>query len=336
MSAVYGYRIDNRQIPYFQKELEQGRLRQGWGYDAGQDLRKKTSSSKLPVDEGASGNLIMLDVKKGDLLLIPRLPNLSFVTIAEATEDWDTGYKFNIDPQMKDYGHIFPAKIITNFQRGAKAVEGDIRSTLRNPRRFWKCGVEFSHVMKIINAKREDAVGYVDSLQRMNDGIDEIFQKTFNEEKFSQEVYERCRNQIRASEWEHLLVHILKRLFPAYEVVPVGGVNEFYHGADILIYLPGLMSARDYVIAVQVKDYQGTTDDAAIKQICKADCYDFEGAKLIDKYVIYTGIPKNDALVEQGKTNNVKILFDEDLKNILGRAGKKILGENLSKDSGLI
>ncbi len=74
MSDIYGYRIDNRYIPYFQKELEQGRLRQGWGYDEGQDLRKKTDNWELPLDEGSSGNFPMLNVNKGDLLLIPHLP----------------------------------------------------------------------------------------------------------------------------------------------------------------------------------------------------------------------------------------------------------------------
>lgn len=74
MSSVYGYRIDNRYIPYFEQELEQGRLRQGWGYNEGQDLRKKTDDWRLSYDEGATGNLAMLDVKKGDLLLIPHLP----------------------------------------------------------------------------------------------------------------------------------------------------------------------------------------------------------------------------------------------------------------------
>lgn len=207
---------------------------------------------------------------------------------------------------------------------------------MRYPRRFWKCGLPVSDVINIINSEPADIVGYVDSVQRMNDGIDEIFNGIFNENKFTQDIYERCRNQTRASEWENLLVHIFKILFPAYEVVPVGGVNEVNHGADILIYIPGLMSVRDYVIAVQVKDYQGMTGDGAIKQISKADKYDFEGAKLIDKIVIYTGISRNDTLIEQGNKNRVKILFEENLKGILARAGKKILGENLANDSGQI
>lgn len=336
MQSVYGYRIDNRYIPFFEKELEQGRLRQGWGYDEGQDLRKRIDGWKLPFDEGASGNIAMLDVKKDDLLLIPHLPEWSYVTIAQATEDWDTGYEFDIDPNLKDYGHIFPAKIILHFQRDAKAVNAAIRSTLRNPRRFWRCDVSLDDVMSIISAKPGDVVGHVDSVQRMKDGIDEIFHSIFNEDAFTNQLYERCTNQIRASEWETLLVHVLKMLFPAYEVVPVGGADEINHGADILIYLPGLMSVRDYVIAIQVKDYQGSTDGRAITQICRADNYNFEDAKLIDKFVIYTGIPRSDELIEEGKKNNVKILFEDDLKRILGRAAKKIIGKNLSSDSGLI
>lgn len=65
----WGYRIDASAIDFFRKELEEGRLRQGWGYDEGQDLRKMT------VDEGASRNSRMKnEVKKGDILLVPRIP----------------------------------------------------------------------------------------------------------------------------------------------------------------------------------------------------------------------------------------------------------------------
>lgn len=65
----WGYRIDTNNIDFFRNELEEKRLRQGWGYNEGQDLRK------LTVNQGAKGNLpILQKVKKGDILLIPRLP----------------------------------------------------------------------------------------------------------------------------------------------------------------------------------------------------------------------------------------------------------------------
>ncbi len=55
----WGYRIDRNHIPFFRDELQEyGRLRQGWGWHNGQDLKNMT------VNEGAGRNRAMLKVKK--------------------------------------------------------------------------------------------------------------------------------------------------------------------------------------------------------------------------------------------------------------------------------
>ena len=75
--TYWGYRICNESASLFNKELQEGRLRQGWGYDLGQDLRN------LTVDDGARKNLKMYkEVKKGDILLIPRIPSWEDITLA--------------------------------------------------------------------------------------------------------------------------------------------------------------------------------------------------------------------------------------------------------------
>ena len=60
----WGYRIDVKNQDFFFKELEQGRLRQGWGY---------AENQKLPdtKDSGARKNLSMYhNVKKGDSFIL--------------------------------------------------------------------------------------------------------------------------------------------------------------------------------------------------------------------------------------------------------------------------
>lgn len=53
------YRIDTSKIKYFESELTEGRLRQGWGWDDKQDLRN------FKMDEGAGRNFAMFNrVKK--------------------------------------------------------------------------------------------------------------------------------------------------------------------------------------------------------------------------------------------------------------------------------
>ena len=87
----WGYRICNEASSFFYEELKEGRLRQGWGYNSGQDLRC------LTYDEGARKNLRMFEeVKKGDILLVPRIPSWEDISIVEATKDWNEGYTFDI------------------------------------------------------------------------------------------------------------------------------------------------------------------------------------------------------------------------------------------------
>lgn len=61
-------------------------------------------------------------VKKGDILLVPRLPTWDEVAVLEATEDFSNGYEFSIDQTLKDYGHIFPAKKIKQFVRSNENI----------------------------------------------------------------------------------------------------------------------------------------------------------------------------------------------------------------------
>lgn len=135
----WGFRIDvnGQGYPdYYVNELEHGFLRQGWGYDASQDLRLVNELDAPPRDQLA--NLRMYnEVRCGDIILIPRIPEWELVTVARATEDWDTGYDFYIDKGMEDCGHKFPTERITHFHRQNQHVRGDIRSTLKCRSRFW-------------------------------------------------------------------------------------------------------------------------------------------------------------------------------------------------------
>lgn len=80
----WAFRIDTDRIKYIDEEAQQGRLRQGWGWLDGQDLNLPLNKF---VDHGASRNRRMLEVKKGDVILVPRIPSWSQVAIFTATED---------------------------------------------------------------------------------------------------------------------------------------------------------------------------------------------------------------------------------------------------------
>ena len=162
------------------KELNNGKLRQGWGYKEEQQLPDTT-------DKGARKNLRMYrEVKKGDILLIPRVSDWEEVAIVEATEDWDTGYEFKISEIKnkdgnKDFGHIFPAKFIESFNRRGSDVTANIRTSLKNRGRFWKMthlSEEIENLQKNIQNNKEK----ISDEEKMKSIISYAFNKVFNEE----------------------------------------------------------------------------------------------------------------------------------------------------------
>lgn len=317
----WGYRIDTARNKFFMDELNMGRLRQGWGYDERQNLRN------LQLDEGASRNLPMFKkVKKGDILLIPQLPSWDQVAIVEATEDWSTGYEFKIDKKYGDYGHIFPAKYIKSFTRSNENVSGNLRSTLRNPSRFWNINHCQDDINRLLLIEQSDLEKRQDHASRLMSTVGAVYNEVFDEQIFASKIYGKLLDQFTSEEWEFALVKGLQELFPYYLVERVGGKQEVNHGTDILIRLPSPLSDYEYAIAIQVKDYTETVGPDVITQINKAVWWESEGLKLIDKWVIITRAEKNVNMDLINSAGDVKIMFASELKELLGRIAKAMLG----------
>jgi hypothetical protein len=304
------------------KELRLGRLRQGWGYDEGQDLRNFT------VDEGASRNKAMFErVKAGDILLVPRLPKWEEVAVVEATNDWETGYEYRIDEKLGDFGHIFPARYLKSFNRYSSIVTGNLRSTLKNMSRFWNINHYSEDVDSLIKAPESDLSIRLDHQARLDSTIEDVFERVFSDGKFTDELFKELTSQFSNEEWESALVHGLKKLFPNYTIDVTGNREEEKHGTDILVKIPGIIPGRQYAIAIQVKDYEGFVGEKVIAQINKADQY-YWGAdiKLIDKIVIITKAHRDENLKLAETDQTVRFIFDRDLKVILAQIAKAHLG----------
>ena len=323
----WGYRIDVKNQDFFFKELEQGRLRQGWGY---------AENQKLPdtKDSDARKNLSMYNnVKKGDILLIPRLPDWGSVAIAEAAEDWDNeekGYRFEIDDEKKDFGHIFPANYIGCFNRHGKDVSGNIQSTLKARNRFWNISRLSEDVEKIIQNLENNkiSVSVNESIENIISEEMETYLKLLNE--FSETIYKKYDDKFKAAEWEKVLKNILEKIYPSeYIVENIGGIKEEKHGTDISITIPGIF--ENYVIAIQIKNYKDVVNniDTIIEQINKSEEYEWSNnRKLIDKILIITSAKKKDNLnlVEKCQEKNIKVIFSEELKKLILLSNIKSIG----------
>lgn len=303
------FRIDIKNREFINSELmEKDILRQGWGWDEKQNLKV------FLMDEGAKRNFpIMNKVKKGDIILVPRINGWENIAIVEATSDWNTGYSFNISEKYKDYGHCFPAKFIKEFSRKNYNVGASLRSTLRTPMRFWNINYCKENVDSIIESE-SDSISTISSTDRVEELIDEVYLDL----NFKEKIYNKFTEHFQASEWEDVLVKILSELYPNYIVEKVGGKTEKKHGTDILIKIPGITSDVIYAIAIQVKDYQDVVSSDVVTQIKKADSYwSSEGLKLIDKIVLITRADKKLNIDLPINSEGVRFIFAEELKELI-------------------
>lgn len=326
----WGFRInskDGEALKYLVSEIHEGRLRQGWGWDIKQDLRN------LQLDEGARANIpIFNNVKQGDYLLIPHCPSYAFVSIVRAAQDFSTGYSFKID--KKDYGHIFPIEkdFHLEFARNSKVVDADLRSTLRTPMRFWNMNNYGDSILKIIDSSLDDRKTPSQNEQRTIEMLEEAIVFSLNENMLRQklgELFEKC---FQASEWEFALRKSLELLLPHCYVKRVGGKQEAKHGCDLAVFIPSIEKDRQYVIGIQIKDYKGIVGSDVINQI-KREGYWTEdsGYTLIDKYLIIIDSSRdvNTKLEEEAQKNNVRVLYKNDVYELLSRAAKIQMANNL-------
>jgi hypothetical protein len=329
MSTIHYWacRLDTAQRDFLLTELDQGRLRQGWGWLAGQDLRNRT------VDQGAKRNERMLEVKKGDVVLIPSFPKAPEVLMVEAAEDWADAYRFEISNIVSsagqpDYGHIFPVTVLGTFARHAKAAGGDIRRTLRNAGRFWNIDKYADSIERIRCASDTERTMIVSSRQRLQAAFEEAREVAFDRTAFTEQLYKSATSGLQSSEWENALVEALRTLYPAYTVKRTGGKREKTHGTDILIQMPGLLPGSAYGIAIQVKDYEAKVSGNALDQISKAENWKVfsDEVTIVEKVVCYIGASRSDNLEIEAKAGDTTILFKDDVKELLGRAGMVRMG----------
>ena len=321
-------------------ELPQGRLRQGWGY-------KKSFDLSVPIEQrdysgGNAPNFGIYDgVKQGDIFLVPRIPNWGEVALVEATEDFNTGYTFGMVKKYSgkdftwlspdgDFGHTFPAKFLKSFVRDNSLVSGDLRKTLKFPRRFKHIYYDghATDIEKIINAREDDLKQAQNTEGRLETSITHIFNENFNSTSFSEKIYDELNRQFNASEWKFALVSGLKKLFPYYNVDRVGGISEVEHGTDVLITLPGILD-YNYAIAIQVKDYDWIVRPEVVDQIDKAEYWNTrDNIELIDKILVVIRAKKSDNVVLQNKAKEkrIRVIFANELKDLLYKIAISHLG----------
>lgn len=165
--------------------------------------------------------------------------------------------------------------------------------------------------------------------KRLRNAVEEEFRQAFSAEKFGNSVYKRLNREFDNTRWEDVLVRVLETRYPApAKVERVGGQTESEHGTDILISLPGVGEGPLHTIAVQVKDYEGKVGNHPVDQIARAERWDRQDAhSVIEKVVILTKAKRdeNANLVTYASDKEVRLVFAEDLKELLTEYGKRTM-----------
>ncbi len=169
MTRYWALRTDQSRRPFFWRELQAGRLRQGWGYRPELDLENLARLGHRGVKlakyqhDAWRGNRRLLptepdSMQVGDIVVFLHLPEYGRWPIARVTG----GYRFEISHEQNavdgtpDYGHIRPVELLTGdrpIDAQSDDVSEDLRRAMRPRIRMWSLGAH-AHAIELLTAYR--------------------------------------------------------------------------------------------------------------------------------------------------------------------------------------
>jgi hypothetical protein len=266
-------RTDRTRRDFILCELEQGRLRQGWGSKVDHDLRllaKQARSRKLNDEEARVWrNRRLLDtepdgLKKGDVVVIPNLPKQGRWVLARVTGGYDFSPVRVPKDAGPDYGHIIvvspirePGGKIAIVEADNEHVDARLRATMRNQSRMWSIDALGAAVDALIDA--------IETGKDTHTPEPEVQKAEGFFEAVRQAAWKHINEKYKGAEFEHLVRRLFECIYKDGRVEHWGGVGE--KGADLIVFTRDPLGI-EYKIAVQVKLHEGTEHDTkALSQI---------------------------------------------------------------------
>lgn len=147
--------------PYIWAEAEAGRLRQGWGWAAEQNLqviaetvRRHGGLSEEQQMAWPSRRMLSTEsdgMRLGDLILSPNIPEWGRLSIFRLIGSYE--YAPDAPRRFDDrFGHILPVTLLVgDIDRQAVQVSDALRITLRNPSRLWSISPYGGDVERLVD-----------------------------------------------------------------------------------------------------------------------------------------------------------------------------------------
>lgn len=151
---------------YIWSEATAGRLRQGWGWAAEQDLHRisrlvRQGAELSDEQQMAWPSRRMLGtepdgMRPGDLILTPNLPEWGRLSVFELVGSYQ--YSPDAPRRFEDrFGHILPVELIAaDFDRYGVEISEGLRATTRNPGRLWSITSYGGDVERLVDSSWGD------------------------------------------------------------------------------------------------------------------------------------------------------------------------------------
>ena len=298
------WNIDQSHQVFFAKELQVGRLRQGWGYQARLNLRTlkgKLDRSK-PLDDEEQmcwkGCSPMLEsIEKGDLVVVKNVPTQEEFTIVKVMGPYD----FQIDPEVKDFGHYLPVAAPRVYHKLSNNVPAPFINALNRAR----------NRIRITNL-HDDTVAllYKRESEESDTKPEELRDKLHSwRESLIPELKALVRGGLNPKNAERLVLLLLER--EGIRVEFTAGPNE--RGAD-LVGSTSVMRSITSKVAIQVKMHWGRDDDTTgLDQLEKALTEHNVDACLLVSFADDLGDAVQERLKHLKRSHNVEALYGREL-----------------------
>ncbi len=261
---------------YLRNELfENNLLRQGWGVDETQNLDSidKRWNDGLELNSLEKQTRMHWRMGNGegegymqirDLVIVPNMPDDGLFTICKVVGD----YRFEIDGSLRDFGHIRPVEVLTpkGVSNNHERVHAGLRRSFRCYSRMWNINSYADCLKDILKIDPDDLAKGSTPSESIDSLVAEIITGPLN--LMAGEIAKKFPSKVIGAEWEEILGDALKNLFPV-SVHNTGGPYE--RGADLEIIIPNPFEEdRDWIIPIQVKDYDNEVGADVADQLLKA------------------------------------------------------------------
>ena len=201
-----------------------------------------------------------------DLVAVLNTPTDGLFTICQITGN----YFFEIAEDMGDFGHVRPVEVLTPFgvSNHHPLVHAGLRRSFRCQLRLWNIESHRASLDSILQSGlTPEALAIASTpVERVESIVTDIVTEPLN--LMADRLANALPEKVRAEEWEPVLQKALESLFPV-TILQTGGPHE--RGADIDIVIPNPFEEnRDWIVAVQVKDYNGEVGAEVAEQLANA------------------------------------------------------------------